>query len=206
MRLFGVNPGEQPDYVIVGLGNPGAKYENTRHNIGFKLADYIDSKSMMSRGCKRMLHYALTDKCVLGGTVVYIMKPQTFMNNSGMAVQDLMSYYGISPKNLIVIHDDITLDSGKFKIKFGGSAGGHNGIKSVMEHLGTGDFIRIKVGVGKKPKEWDLASYVISRFPEDEYKLVSSRFEDIKDAVECILGYGLEKAMCIYNPLGSNKI
>lgn len=205
MRIDGINPGEHPDYFIVGLGNPGQRYENTRHNIGFKIADYIDSECMLSRGCKRMLHSSLTDKCVLDGTVVYIIKPQTFMNNSGIAVEDLISYYGVSTKQLIVIHDDITLPSGNFKIKFGGSAGGHNGVKSIIDHLGTDKFTRIKVGVGQKPKEWDLANYVLSKIPEDEYKLISKRFVDIKEAVSCIINYNIEKAMTVFNPIGANK-
>ena len=93
MRFYGVNPGEHPDYIVVGLGNPGQEYENTRHNIGFKIADYIDDNSSMGRGCKRKLHSALIDKCVFAGYVIYIVKPQTFMNNSGMAVRSVMDYF-----------------------------------------------------------------------------------------------------------------
>lgn len=200
-----INPGENAEYIIVGLGNPGKNYENTRHNIGFKIIDYIDENAMLSRGCKKMMHCALTDKCVVDGRVVFLVKPQTYMNNSGMAVKDVMFYYKLPTSKLIVIHDDITLPVGHFKIKKGGSAGGHNGIKSIIEHLGTNDFIHIKVGIGKKPTEWELANYVLGRIPEDEFTLMKSKFETIKEAISTIFNYGLEKAMNQYNPIGAGK-
>ena len=197
--MANVNPGEQPEYIIVGLGNPGQRYENTRHNIGFKVVDYIDSKSAVSRGCKRMLHSSLCDKCVLDGYIIYNVKPQTFMNNSGMAVQDVMNYYKLSPKHLIVIHDDINLPCGEFRIKFGGSANGHNGLKSIIQHLGTRDFIRIRVGVGRKPEGWDMSKYVLSKFSDTEMALITRKFEWIKRAVSTIFNYGLDSSMKIYN-------
>ncbi len=206
MPRFSINPGEMIDYVLVGLGNPGQCYEYTRHNIGFKFADYYDAQSYTNRGCKRKLHFSLTDKCVIDNRVVFIAKPQTYMNNSGMAVQDIMHYYRMQPKNLIVVHDDITLPVGNFKLKFGGSAGGHNGIKSIIEHLGTNEFIHVKIGVGKKPEGWELSSHVLSKFPEDEYKLICNRFPKIKDAITTIFNYGLETAMSAYNPIGANKV
>ena len=107
MALFGVNPGEYLDYVIVGLGNPGECYEYTIHNIGFKFIDYLQAQTDTNRGCKRKLHYSLVDKCVLNNNVVYMVKPQTYMNNSGMAVQDILRYYKLKPAKLIVLHDDI---------------------------------------------------------------------------------------------------
>ena len=206
MRFKNVNPGEHPEYIIVGLGNPGQRYENTRHNIGFKVVDYIDDQSNMSHGCKRMLHSSLCDKCVLDGYIIYIIKPQTFMNNSGMAVQDVMSYYRLSSKNLIVIHDDITLSVGEFRIKNGGSANGHNGIKSIIQHLGTDDFLRIRVGVGKKPDDWDQAKYVLSKFSDEEYAKISKNFKNIKDAVSSVFNYGLDYTIKTYNLIGSNKL
>ncbi len=204
MRIMGVNPGEDPDYIVVGLGNPGPRYNQTRHNIGFDVIDYIDQNSRYSSGCKRHLHSALVGKCVVEGSVFFLVKPQTFMNNSGMAVADVMQYYRKKPSNLIVIHDDITLDSGKFKVKFGGSAGGHNGIKSIIEHIKTNDFTRIKVGIGKKPEGWDLADHVLSKIPNDEYKLMQSRFKHICDAVAAVANYGTERAMGIYNKIGAD--
>lgn len=205
MRHTGVNPGEQPEYIIVGLGNPGKRYENTRHNIGFKIVDYLNSKAMLSRGCKRSLHYSLIDKCVLGGRVVIMVEPQTFMNNSGIAVQDIMHYHRMNEAQLIVIHDDITLPVGHFKIKKGGSAGGHNGIKSIIQHLGTGDFIHIKIGVGQKPEGWELANYVLSKIPDIEYKKIENKFELIAEALENMFNFGLERTMSVYNPLGADK-
>ena len=106
MRFDNVNPGEHPEYIIAGLGNPGQRYERTRHNIGYDVADYLDSVCFGSRGIKRMLHSSLCDKCVLDGYIVYIIKPQTFMNNSGMSVKDVLNYYRMDPSQLIVIHDD----------------------------------------------------------------------------------------------------
>ncbi len=204
MRILGVNPGEDPDFIVVGLGNPGQRYQQTRHNIGFDVIDYIDQNSKYSSGCKRNLHSALVGKCVVDGNVFFLVKPQTFMNNSGMAVAEVMRYYRKSPSNLIVIHDDITLDVGKFKVKFGGSAGGHNGIKSIIEHIGTTDFARIKVGIGKKPEGWDLADHVLAKIPYEEYKLMTSRFKYIQQAASCIVNYGVERSMGIYNKVGAD--
>ncbi len=204
MRILGVNPGEDPDYIVVGLGNPGPRYQQTRHNIGFDVIDYIDQNGKFGTGCKRHLHSALVGKCVVDGAVFFLVKPQTFMNNSGMAVADVMQYYRKSPANLIVIHDDITLDAGKFKIKFGGSAGGHNGIKSIIEHIKTTDFTRIKVGIGKKPEGWDLADHVLAKIPNEEYKMMTSRFKYIQMAASCVARYGKEHAMGIYNKIGAD--
>ena len=202
MALFGVNPGEYLDYVIVGLGNPGDCYEYTRHNIGFKFIDYLQAQTDTNRGCKRKLHYSLVDKCVLNNNVVYMVKPQTYMNNSGMAVQDILRYYKLKHAKLIVLHDDITLPVGCFKLKFGGSAGGHNGIKSIIEHIGTNEFIHVKIGVGKKPEGWELSSHVLSKFPNDEYELIKKRFYDMYGAIKDIMNYGIERAMSINNPVG----
>lgn len=204
MRFTNVNPGEHPEYIIVGLGNVGPRYDNTRHNIGFEAVDYIDSQCDESRGCKRKLHSALCDKCVLDGYIVYIVKPQTFMNNSGMAVQDVLNYYKMSIRNLIVIHDDITLPSGEFRIKKGGGASGHNGIKSIMQHVGSDDFVRIRVGVGIKPDEWDMSKYVLSKVTPKEKALIEGRFGDIKDALGDIFKYNVDHAIKVYNPSGSN--
>lgn len=198
MRFDGVNPGEHPEYIIVGLGNPGARYEKTRHNIGYDIVDYIDSVCSNSYGLKRMLHSSLCDKCVLDGYIVYIIKPQTFMNNSGMAVKNVMNYYRMNPSQLIVIHDDTKIKLGEFKIKNGGSAIGHNGVKSIIQHLHTDKFIRIRVGVGEKPEEFDMAKYVLSHFTDNEYKQIEKRFSDIKVAVSCIFNYGIERALKIY--------
>ena len=199
VRFDNVNPGEHPEYIIVGLGNPGQRYERTRHNIGFDVADYLDSVCANSRGIKRMLHSSLCDKCVLDGYIVYIVKPQTFMNNSGMSVKDVMSYYRMRPSQLIVIHDDTKIKLGEFKIKTGGSASGHNGIKSIIEHLRTDNFIRIRVGVGEKPEQFDMSKYVLSRLTDNEYKSIQSQFNRIKIAISCIFNYGIDRAIEFYN-------
>ena len=191
--------GDNIDYVIIGLGNPGKVYENTRHNIGFKTLDYINSKCDAGRGCKRMIHSSLTDKCILDGHAVYMAKPQTYMNNSGMAVVEIMRYYKVRPNKLIVIHDDIALPVGYFKIKKGGGAGGHNGLKSIIQHIGTDDFIRIRIGVGEKPEGWDLANYVLGKIPENEYKAISDRFSAIFNAVSYIMNYDINRAMTAFN-------
>lgn len=191
--------GDNIDYVIVGLGNPGKVYENSRHNIGFKALDYVNSQCDAGRGCKRMLHSSLTDKCVLDGHSVYMAKPQTYMNNSGMAVVEIMRYYKVRPNKLIVIHDDIALPVGHFKIKKGGGAGGHNGLKSIIQHIGTDDFIRIRIGVGEKPEGWDLANYVLGKIPENEYKAISDRFSAIFNALSYMMNYDINRAMTAFN-------
>lgn len=201
MRFQSVNPGEHPQYIIVGLGNPGQRYENTRHNIGFDAVDYIDSRCQVMRGLKRMMHSSLCDKCVLDGYIVHLIKPQTYMNNSGMAVQDILSYYRMMPSQLIVIHDDISLPIGEFRVKNGGSPMGHNGLKSIIQHIGSKDFVRIRIGVGEKPEEWDMAKYVLSKLTPDEYQKISKNFEKIKNAVSCILNYGTEDTIKRFNSL-----
>ena len=199
MRYTNVNPGEHPDYIIVGLGNPGKRYDDTRHNIGFKVVDYIDSVSPQGRGCKRMLHSSLCDKCTLDGRIIYIVKPQTFMNNSGMAVKDVMSYYKLRIDNLIVIHDETSLPIGEFSIKDGGTHNGHNGIKSIIQHLGSNKFTRIRVGVGEVPEGWEKANYVLSKISDIEFRKINKRLEHIKDAIACIMNYGTEEAIKRFN-------
>lgn len=199
MRFKNVNPGEHPEYIIVGLGNPGTRYDNTRHNVGFKVADYLDSTCLLGHGIKRMLHSSLCDKCVLDGYIIYLVKPQTYMNNSGMAVRDVMQYYRMTANTLIVIQDDTSLPVGEFKIKRGGSANGHNGIKSIIQHLPNSDFIRIRVGVGEVPDGWDKSKYVLSRFSDKELNAIEWLLPKIREAISMIFNYGLEESMEKYN-------
>jgi len=206
MYKFRPTHGEDIDYVVVGLGNPGKCYEYTRHNIGFKFIEYLQSLTYNNQACDRKLHFSLVNKSVLENVVVYLVRPQTYMNNSGMAVKDIMSFYKMPTTRLVIIHDDITLPVGAFKLKVGGSAGGHNGIKSIIDHLGTNDFIHIKVGIGKKPECWTLSDYVLSKFPEDEYSLLKERFPLIKKALIDIFYHGIEKAMYINNPVGKEVV
>lgn len=199
MRFTNVNPGEHPEFIIVGLGNPGKKYDDTRHNVGFKVVDYIDAESSQGRGCKRMLHSSLCDKCTIDGHIVYIVKPQTFMNNSGMAVKDVMSYYRLRNDNLIVIHDDTSLPVGSFMIKNGGSPNGHNGLKSIIQHLKSDSFTRIRVGIGEVPQGWEKSNYVLSKITDPEMRKITKNFDLIKECISFIIDYGTEKAIAKYN-------
>ena len=144
--------------VIVGLGNPGKKYDNTRHNIGFEALDYIADKEGISINTGK--HKALIGTGYMGGEKVLLVKPQTFMNLSGESLRPIMDFYKLEPEDFIIIHDDIDLDVGRLRIRRKGSAGGHNGLKSIISHLGSMDFPRVKIGVGEKPKGYDLADYV----------------------------------------------
>ena len=185
-------------YLIVGLGNPTKQYEKTRHNIGFDVIDALSEKYNISVIEKK--HKALFGKGVIEGQKVVLAKPQTFMNLSGESVAELLNYYKIDPETeMIVIYDDISLAPGNIRIRKKGSAGGHNGIKNIIALTGTQNFMRIKVGVGEKPKGWDLADYVLGRFGEEDRKCVE---EAIKDAV-CACGLmvwdDVDKAMNDFN-------
>ena len=154
-------------FVIVGLGNPGKKYENTRHNVGFMAIDALAEKYGISISEKK--HKALCGTGVIEGVKVLLVKPQTYMNLSGESVGDVMNFYKLDPEEeMMVIYDDISLAPGNIRIRKKGSAGGHNGIKSLIAHTGTQGFMRIKIGVGEKPSGWDLADYVLGHFSEDD--------------------------------------
>lgn len=185
-------------YCIVGLGNPEKKYENTRHNIGFEVIDEIAEKysiAVKERGFK-----ALFGKGVIEGQRVLLVKPQTYMNLSGESVREITDYYKIDPgEELIVISDDISLEPGGIRIRKKGSAGGHNGLKNIIKHLGTENFMRIRMGVGEKPKEWDLADYVLARFPKEEREKVDRSIKDAAAAVGIMVTDGAEKAMNVFN-------
>ena len=166
---------EPISHIIVGLGNPGAQYFHTRHNAGFLAIDYICKKYGAS--VNRSGHKGLWGEATIAGKRVILVKPQTFMNLSGECVRAVLDYYKISPDNLIIIYDDISLDVGRLRVRRDGSAGGHNGIKSILEHLGTKTFPRIKVGVGQKPHpNYDLASWVLSEFKDDELKALEDKY------------------------------
>lgn len=185
-------------YLIVGLGNPGKQYDKTRHNMGFDTIDeLIDRHRIAGSGIDRKAMYG---KGVIAGEKVILAKPMTYMNLSGEAVRELINYYKMDAETeLVVIYDDIDLDPGQIRIRKKGSAGGHNGIKNIIAQLGTQNFYRIKVGVGAKPKGWDLADYVLGRFDKDERVLVDEAIKEAADAVELILAEGIETAMNRYN-------
>lgn len=169
-------------HMIVGLGNPGDKYKTTRHNAGFLALDYASRKWGCSVNTSKF--EALVGEVFVGEHRTLLLLPQTFMNLSGNAVGKAAKFYKIEPQNITVVFDDISLDVGKMRIRKKGSAGGHNGIKSIIENLGTDEFPRIKIGVGKKPHpEMDLADWVLSNFTKDEQTALSSLFENVTDAL-----------------------
>ena len=185
-------------YLVVGLGNPGKQYEATRHNMGFDTVDRLVEDYNVPQGGVKF--NAMYGKTMIGGEKVILMKPLSFMNLSGGPVREMANYFKIDPESeLIVIYDDIDLEPGQIRIRKKGSAGGHNGIKSIIAQLGTQNFYRIKVGVGAKPKGWDLADYVLGRFSSDERIAVDKAIEEAADAVEMILKDGIEAAMNHYN-------
>ena len=154
-------------YIIVGLGNPERKYAGTRHNIGFSAITAISDAYSISMDIKK--HKAVCGKGMIAGNKVLLAMPQTYMNLSGESVRELVDFYKIDPEEeLIIIYDDIALAPGKLRVRAKGSAGGHNGIKNIIAHLGTQQFSRIRIGVGEKPAGWDLADYVLGRFPAEE--------------------------------------
>lgn len=186
------------DYMIVGLGNPGAKYENTRHNAGFICVDALCEKYGIS--VKKLKFKSLLGEARIGGKRCLILKPQTFMNLSGEAVRDAAQFYKIKPENIIVIFDDISLDPGKMRIRRKGTDGGHNGIKNIIYHLTNDSFPRIKVGVGAKPHpDYDLADWVLSRFSKDEMKEILKVAENTISAVEYMVKGDIDKAMSEFN-------
>ena len=185
-------------FLIAGLGNPGRQYEKTRHNMGFDTIDELIDRHRIPQG--GIAHKAMYGKGMIAGEKVLAVKPLTYMNLSGESLRELVNYYKLDPETeMIVIYDDIDLEPGQIRIRKKGSAGGHNGIKSIIAQLGTQNFYRIKVGVGAKPRGWDLADYVLGRFSSDERIAVDKAICDAADAVEMILRDGIESAMNHYN-------
>ena len=185
-------------FIIVGLGNPSKEYEGTRHNAGFEVIDRIADKYNISVDTKK--HRALIGKGIIGGQKVILAKPQTFMNLSGESVRSLLDYYKVDEEQeFIVIYDDISLDNGQIRIRAKGSAGGHNGIKNIIAHLGGQVFPRVKVGVGEKPSKYDLADYVLGHFSKEEQVLMDKGYAHAVHAVEMILEGDISAAMNEYN-------
>lgn len=185
-------------YIIVGLGNPEKKYDGTRHNIGFSALTVLADTYGISMDIKK--HKAVCGKGVIEGQKVLLAMPQTYMNLSGESVRELVDYYKIDPEEeLIVIYDDINLAPGKLRIRPKGSAGGHNGIKNIIAHLGTQIFPRIRVGVGEKPKGWDLADYVLGRFSREEEPVIREALEKTTRACCEIITSDVNSAMNKYN-------
>ena len=189
-------------YIIAGLGNPSSEYEKTRHNVGFEviriLADRFDIATDYIK------HKAICGKGIIEGNKVMLAMPQTYMNKSGESLRELTDYYKIDVNSeLIVVYDDINLDLGRIRIRGGGSSGGHNGMKNIISHLGTDEFIRVRVGVGAKPKGYDLADYVLGHFSKDEQELMDEAFIKAANAVISVMNDGIDAAMSKFN--GSKK-
>ena len=186
------------DFLVVGLGNPGEKYTFTRHNAGFLALDYLSQK--LSFKISSVKFHALVGSETIMGKKILFMKPQTFMNESGLAVGEACSFYKIPPENVIVIFDDVSFEPGKLRIRRNGSHGGHNGIKSIAAHLSSSNFPRIKLGVGNKPTpEYDLADWVLSKFPKSAQSDFFSCLEKLEDVLGLMVSGDFEKAMGKYN-------
>lgn len=185
-------------FIIAGLGNPSKEYAKTRHNVGFDTIDYLADKYGISVTEKK--HKALVGKGVIEGQKVILLKPQTYMNLSGESIRAAIDYYKIDEtEELIVVYDDISLAPGQLRIRKKGSAGGHNGIKNIIFHLGHDTFMRIKVGVGEKPKGYDLADYVLGHFSKEERTVMEEAFADAAAATVVIMNEDADAAMNLYN-------
>lgn len=190
-------------YIIVGLGNPGREYDNTRHNIGFRVLDKLAQREGISILEKR--HKAVIGKGLAAGQRCVLAKPMTYMNLSGECVRQLVDFYKIDETaELIVISDDVSLDVGQMRIRKKGSAGGHNGLKNIIAHLGHDSFIRVKMGVGEKPPGWDLADYVLGRISPQEREVLEETAERAVEAICTIIAEGADAAMNRYN-VGKSK-
>ena len=190
-------------YLIVGLGNPGRQYEATRHNMGFDVIDKLVEEYQVPQPAVKF--NAMYGKGRIGGQPVILMKPLSYMNLSGGPIREMANYFKIDPETeMIVVYDDIDLDPGQLRIRKKGSAGGHNGIKHIIQQLGTQNFVRIKVGVGAKPKGWDLADYVLGRFDKEDRALIEEAQERACKAVELILTDSVDAAMNEYNKKTGN--
>lgn len=190
--------GGRPEFIIAGLGNPGVQYEHTRHNAGFAVVEALEKKFGFKADRHRFK--AKVGSAVIGGKSCLVMKPETFMNLSGDAVEEAMSFYKIPIENLIVVFDDISLEPGQLRIRRKGSAGGHNGIKSIIARCGSEDFPRVKMGVGKKPRpDYDLADWVLSKFNEEDGKKLNEAAQKACAAIELMVQGKISEAMNLYN-------
>ncbi len=185
-------------WMVVFLGNPGPKYDGTRHNAGFRVGD------LLARRCgvkiQRLKNKALTAECSIGGKKVLLVKPQTYMNLSGEAVRPLADFYKLEPDRVLVVSDETALPPGRIRLRSGGSAGGHNGLKSIIQHLGTDAFPRLRLGVGAPPHpDYDMADWVLGSFRGEDEKLMEQAAEKAADAIECCITQGIDRAMNQYN-------
>ena len=185
-------------WLLVCLGNPGDKYENTRHNVGFMVADEVAQRQ--NKPIQRLKFKALTNVLTISSQRVLVMKPVTYMNLSGEAVRQAADFYKIPPDHVLVVSDDIALALGRLRIRVKGSAGGHNGLKNIIQHLGTDQFPRLRVGVGEKPHpDYDMADWVLGRFVGEDKKTIDEAVKRAADAIECILAEGIDRGMGKFN-------
>ena len=183
-------------YIVAGLGNPGRRYEGTRHNIGFITVDFLAEQHQVR--VTKIRHKALTGEGMISGRKVLLVKPQTYMNLSGNSIREIMAYYKAPPENLLVIYDDADLPAGQIRIRKKGGAGTHNGMRSILYDLQTEEFPRIRVGVGQSGR-MDLGAYVLSGFRKDEREIMEEAVVRAAEAVACVLEKGMDKAMAAYN-------
>lgn len=186
------------EWLLVGLGNPGGQYENTRHNVGFRVADEIGER--VGKPIQRLKYRALTCLADYGGARVLVMKPVTYMNLSGEAVREAAQFYRTPPERILVVSDDVSLPVGKLRLRKNGSAGGHNGLRSIIGQLHSDQFPRLKIGVGEKPHpDYDLADWVLGKFQGEDQAAIDAAVRRAADAVECVFRHGLEQAMNRFN-------
>lgn len=185
-------------WMIVFLGNPGPKYDGTRHNVGFRVGDVVAQRCGVK--VQRLKNKALTATAELGGKQVLLVKPQTYMNLSGEAVRPLADYYKLSPDHVLVVSDETALPPGQIRLRPGGSAGGHNGLKSIIHSLGTDAFPRLRLGVGAPSHpDYDMADWVLGTFSAQDGDLMDQAAQKAADAIECCVSQGIDKAMSLYN-------
>ena len=199
ISLFGTNKKSSSlDWIVVFLGNPGDKYENTRHNVGFMTADALGEK--LNKPIQRLKFKALTNVVEYGGCRVLLMKPTTYMNLSGEAVREACMFYRLPPERVLVVSDDVSLPVGKIRLRRNGTAGGHNGLRSIIGQLHSDQFPRLKIGVGAKPHpDYDMADWVLGRFSKEDRKAIDAAIDRALDAMECLFTQGIDKAMSRYN-------
>ena len=185
-------------YIVVGLGNPGREYDMTRHNIGFEVIDYMGAKNHVK--INKINFKAVYGETNIGGEKVILLKPQTYMNLSGDSVREICSFFKVAPEKVIVVCDDIALETGKLRIRAKGGAGGHNGLKSIIYNLKSEEFTRVRMGVGApKTDQWDLADFVLAKFSKDDIPVMENAIKNAVDAISDIINKDVQYAMNKYN-------